>query len=130
MTDQDRLVIAVVEDNEDVLHHTVASLRSFGHDVRPVSAPISEVLLDDHWWEHIDIALVDLHLPHFSGRELLRWLMTHVPHVIRIAFSADEYVTLADAREAREAHGYMPKPFRHNDLMRVLNEAQHAAGRG
>jgi response regulator of citrate/malate metabolism len=78
-----------------------------------------------------DIVLLDMHLPGFSGLELLRRIRTdrrHQPEVIAVT-AARDLETVRDARLAGVRH-YLAKPFSSADLRsRLLEVARGVAQR-
>lgn len=112
--------IVVVEDEPDIARLSRLVLEEAGHTVIECSN-VSELLLDDRWWEHRDAAIVDLMLPNIPGVDLLAWLVTHAPHVRRIAYSASEH-RLADARNLHLAHCYLSKPFLISTLLAAVGD--------
>lgn len=71
-------------------------------------------LMDAAIWRDVDVAIVDLLLPHTTGDRLLDWLTQHAPHVRRIAMSAAGRLRLD---QVRNADVRLLKPFMMDDLI-------------
>ena len=103
VVDDDPMIVELVKL---ILEPEPVSLTCGGSDVA--------ALMDEAIWRDVDVAIVDLLLPHTTGDELLDWLAEHAPHVRRIALSAAgplrlEQVLNADVR--------LLKPFNVDDLI-------------
>ncbi len=74
-------------------------------------------LMHESVWDGVDVAVVDLLLPHTTGDALLAWLGEHAPHVRRVAMSGSGPLRL---EAAVEADVRLLKPFMLDDLIAAL----------
>lgn len=115
----------VVDDDEDIRELVELALSTEGH--RVVTAPDGAAALR-HLEEHqVDLAIVDVTMPVLGGigftsalRSLERRSYGLRPRTTVVLLSALTTPDDIDAGLAAGADGYLPKPFRITDLLRVV----------
>ncbi len=70
----------------------------------------------------IDLVLLDLSMPTMSGRETLLHLRAIDPDVC-VVFASGYAADLIDLEQLPEVLGFIPKPYRANDLAAVVRKA-------
>jgi DNA-binding NtrC family response regulator len=117
--------VLVIDDEEGVLRTLGALLGRAGFDVQTSADALEGLTAAKE--PGVDVALVDINLPHISGMELLRELKTrkHPIEVIMITGAA----TIPSALEAVRlgAYDYLTKPFL--DMEPVISSVRRAADR-
>ena len=76
--------------------------------------------------EHIsttefDVILLDLRLPDFGGLEIMDYLRQHNSSTRIIVISGETGIDSAIASLQRGAHDYLRKPYRHDELLRAID---------
>jgi signal transduction histidine kinase/ActR/RegA family two-component response regulator len=84
-----------------------------------------QIALDhiDSGLAHYDLALVDIHLPHVSGLEVIRALRAFRPSMKIVAATADTSIQNQHACFAAGANLFITKPFRLNKIIEILQDA-------
>jgi len=108
--------VAILEDepaHAEVLRHALASA---GHDCHVFAD--GKVLLRDLHHNSYDAFVLDWHVPHVSGPEIVRWLRRHVEHRVPVLFvtSRDDEQDVVEGLESG-ADDYMAKPIRRDELL-------------
>ncbi|HEX2062529.1 MAG TPA: sigma 54-interacting transcriptional regulator, partial [Thermoanaerobaculia bacterium] len=122
MSERDAATILVVDDEETVLNGVRRNLRAEGfenvlmcRDPRDV-----EPLLDA---EAVSLILLDLMMPHISGRELLERIVASHPEIPIIVVTAEQDIrTAVDCMKAG-AYDYLVKPAAGPELIAVIVRA-------
>ena len=122
MSARDAVTILVVDDEEAVLNGVRRTLRAEGfenvlmcRDPRDV-----EPLLDA---ERVSLLLLDLMMPHITGRELLERITASHPEVPVIVVTAEQDVRTAVDCMKSGAYDYLLKPASAAELMAVIARA-------
>ncbi len=118
--------VLVVEDDESLRRVTQLHLEKLGFatSVAPDAEQALQILQDSPY----DVLLTDLHLPGFSGIDLLKQVKSEYPEIIVIIITA--FGTVAGAVEAMRlgAYDYVTKPlqyYRLNELVRRAIDHRH-----
>jgi CheY-like chemotaxis protein len=121
--------VLVIDDDTQVRALVAAILESEGYEVRGATGGVNGLTLADT--EPPDVVLLDLQMPGMNGYEVCR-VLRHGPKtrwipVVMVTVSDDPHLN----REAyaAEAQACVPKPFRKEGLIAVI-EAAPAQGRG
>jgi len=120
------LIVLYIEDN-------AANLRLMEHALarKPattlLSARTGQGGLSVLETEHVDLALVDLHLPDMDGTEVLRRIRTTpaIADVTVAIVSADAMVDRIEQLRAQGADYYITKPLDLNELYATLDQVRH-----
>jgi DNA-binding NtrC family response regulator len=119
---RDAITILVVDDEEAVLNGVRRTLRAEGfenvlmcRDPRDV-----EPLLDA---EPVSLILLDLMMPHITGRELLERIAASHPEIPVIVVTAEQDVRTAVACIKSGAYDYLLKPAAGAELVAVIERA-------
>lgn len=113
--------ILVVDDEEAMRDSCRQVLERDGYQVRTVRS--GDEGLDMLATEEPDVLLVDLKMPGMNGEELLRRAREIAPEVASVAITG--YPTLDSAIDMMKAGAcdYLPKPFKADELRRVIARA-------
>jgi DNA-binding NtrC family response regulator len=115
--------ILVVDDEKDFLESVRRGLVSSGFShVRIESDPLkAKALLEQG--EAIDIALIDINMPHLSGIALLEFIMNQSPETQCIMVSALNEARVAVECLKKGAYDYLVKPVSRDDLLSSVKRA-------
>ena len=122
MTSQERLAIAVVDDDGDVRRALERLLRSMGHDVR-VFASAEEF---DAQQAVFDCLILDLRLPGLSGLELSERLALRGSRLPVVLITGDSEPLKPENRHEL-GHPLLAKPFSAEELIEAIARAMSAA---
>lgn len=114
------LSVLIVDDEPSIRKTLTISLEAEGHRVAAVGNSRDAVTRANH--TPYDLALVDLRLGTESGMELISALLASCPWLRIVVITA--YASIDTAVEAmrRGAFDYLPKPFTHDQLIRVVEK--------
>lgn len=117
--------ILVVDDDEDIRELVELALTTEGHEV--ATATDGARALDHLEHQQVDLAIVDVSMPVLGGigftaslRSMERRSYGRLPRTTVVLLSALTAPEDIDAGLAAGADGYLPKPFRIADLLRVV----------
>ena len=111
--------ILLVDDEEAIRHLGKTILEQKGYRVLTAEDGRETIEIFSEKKNEIDLVILDLTMPHRSGGEVLRQLRQIEPKVSVIVSSGhrtDHSLDLADIL-------FLPKPYRPNDLLRMVTEA-------
>ena len=122
--------VLVIDDDRDLLVSLVGLLRSRGYEVVAAADAISAVATAAK--QRPDVVLLDLGLPGGDGVTVMERLhglpqMAAVPVVVLTGLDPDRY---RDRVMAAGAFAFLRKPASDDELVHVLAEALHPAGKG
>lgn len=103
--------VLLVDDDDDVREVVALRLRRSGHRVHSFGDP--RQVLPFVATVHLDVVVLDWHMPHLSGGELCARLRL-VPHLAEVPVVVATAFSDGDAREQAVAAGvtaFVPKPF-------------------
>jgi DNA-binding NtrC family response regulator len=122
MSGRDAVTILVVDDEEAVLNGVRRTLRAEGFDSVLMCRDPRDVepLLDA---EPVSLILLDLMMPHISGRELLERIAAAHPEIPVIVVTAEQEVRTAVDCMRVGAYDYLLKPAAAPELMAVITRA-------
>jgi len=120
-TDEIRLRVLVVDDDQAIREALSRTLEKFGYEV--VLAEDGQAGLDRLREGEIHILLADLQMPKLSGQELPKAAKTIAPDVEVIVITG--HGTVEDAVEAMKdgAYDFITKPFKRVQLERTIRRA-------
>jgi len=120
-TDQTRLRVLVVDDDQAIREALSRTLEKLGYDV--VLANDGQAGLDRLREGEIHILLADLQMPKLGGQELLKAARAIAPDVEVIVITG--HGTVEDAVEAMKegAYDFITKPFKRVQLERTIRRA-------
>jgi two-component system, NtrC family, response regulator HydG len=120
-TDQTRLRVLVVDDDQAIREALSRTLEKLGYEV--ALAEDGQAGLDRLREGEIHILLADLQMPKLSGQELLKAARTIAPDVEVIVITG--HGTVEDAVEAMKegAYDFITKPFKRVQLERTIRRA-------
>ncbi len=117
----EKIRLLIVDDEVEFLEALGQRLEMRDFDVRPVTSGEQALALCQQ--EKFDLALIDLKMPGMDGRELLALLKQEHQHLEVIVLTGQG--SLGNAVECVKlgAFGYLPKPYKIDDLLDVLKNA-------
>jgi CheY-like chemotaxis protein len=119
--------VLVVDDCPRASRALSRDLRRMGLTVLTASTPLAAVEQILSAEPPIQAAIVDFHLGHSVGTELLDFLRTEHPEVRRIFFSADDQACEVERSDHRDrSHDVLDKPWDQNALARALERGPSA----
>lgn len=111
--------ILVVDHDSNELKTLIIGLRLEGFTV--AGAASSAEAIDLLAGGRFDVALIDLMIPETNGLQLSRSIRAAFPHVATILMSAYHLSMAQLVRADTGAVGFVPKPFRFDDLVRFVH---------
>jgi diguanylate cyclase (GGDEF)-like protein len=118
--DPDRCTVLVV-DEEPIAREVLSRFLASDYSVTLVES--AEAAMAALATGPCDVLLVSSQdLPGMKGTELLEWARLHHPDVVRL-FTSAYYEAVMEALVSGLADHYSPKPFKFDDLRRVLHNA-------
>lgn len=128
ITEAPSLNIVALDDDPDFREYLAGLLEAEGHQVRPVETP--EALFDACETELPDIVLLDIKMGPHSGEQVLEEIRRRWPRQCVIVVTG--YPSLDSMRQTfkQDVFDYLTKPFRVEDLRRVIAQATEAFGLG
>ena len=127
-TDATPLNIVTLDDDPDFREYLTGVLQTEGHEVRAVDTP--EALFATCESELPDIILLDIKMGQHTGEGVLDEIRRRWPRQCVIVVTG--YPTLDSMRQTfkQDVFDYLTKPFRIEDLRRVIAQAAEAFGLG
>ncbi len=122
------LHIVTLDDDPDFREFIVGVLRTVGHDVRGVGTP--DALYHAVEQAMPDVVLLDIKMGQHSGDEVLAELRRRWPKLCVVIVTG--YPSLDSMRQTfkQDVFDYITKPFRTEDIRRVLAQAAEELGLG
>jgi CheY-like chemotaxis protein len=117
--------VLITEDDENVRKYLSTILKSSG--LTPVEAPDGETALDMLKQMHIDLVLLDVHLPGMDGTQVLRNVKSQTPSLPVIMITGAGSVTSAVQAVKDGADDYLEKPVAPQALLQVIRRSLLAA---
>lgn len=117
----ERLLVAVIDDDESVRESLPDLLSEFGYAVRAF-ASAEEFLEEDHP-DRAQCLILDLALPGMRGPDLQLELQRRGQEIPIIYITAQTDETIAPRMLARGAVAYLRKPFSEKTLLEALTTA-------
>jgi CheY-like chemotaxis protein len=114
----------VVEDDVSVRHIAVRVLRSLGYDVTEAACCTdAQRLFSERGDQKIDLLLIDMVLPHMSGRDFAAWSRKASPgtKIVFISGYLEESIHPRDRIEAGTF--FLSKPFDPEQLAQAIRRA-------
>ena len=113
----------IVDDDESVLSITKELLDYLGY--KTVTATTGESALEIYTKDPkaIDLILLDLSMPGMGGRKCLNKLIEFAPDVKVVIASGYSGDSMIKRKQDAGAQGYLTKPYKVEDISRVLREA-------
>lgn len=111
--------ILIVDDERDIVLVIRTLLSQNGHE--SCEAPNGLAALRLFQSQYFDLIITDLRMPNMDGLAFLREIKKQdkdIPVIVLTAFAAPD--TAAEAMEIGAAI-YLPKPFKANELLHVIN---------
>lgn len=116
--------ILVVEDDVGVRHISIRVLRNLGYDViEAASCTDAQRLFNERGDRKIHLLLIDMVLPHMSGRDFADWLRKASPEtkIVFVSGYLEESINPRDRIEASTS--FLSKPFDPEQLAQAIRQA-------
>jgi DNA-binding NtrC family response regulator len=118
------LKILIVEDEATLRESCVSVLTHEGYDATSVGrGDDARELLQRRGF---DIVLLDVHMPHVSGMDLLRSCLQTKPDTLVIMMTGKPNIESSLEAQRAGAWDYLPKPFTATHLQILIGRAEHA----
>jgi two-component system, OmpR family, KDP operon response regulator KdpE len=111
--------VLVVDNDSNELKALIIGLKLEGFAVS--GAASSAAALEALAGSSFDVALIDLMIPETNGLQLSRAIRAAFPHVTTILMSAYHLSLAQLIRADTGAVGFVPKPFRFDDLVQFVH---------
>ncbi len=122
------LNVVTLDDDADFREYLAGVLDAEGHEVRPVDSP--DALFAACEAELPDMVLLDIKMGQHSGEAVLEEIRRRWPRLCVVVVTG--YPSLDSMRQTfkQDVFDYLTKPFRVEDLRRVIAQAAEAFGLG
>ncbi len=114
-------VILIVDDDTATREALEAGLKKLGHDI--VLADSGSSALEEVRRRPVDLAIIDLRLPDFTGTELFEALRILRPEAVAIMISGHATVNEAVSALKKGIYDFITKDFRMQELRKVVSRA-------
>ena len=114
-------VVHVVDDDADVRESLAELLQSIGMSALTYAS--AEEFLESYDPSAPGCLLVDVCMPGMSGLELQRQLTARQRHIPWVVITAHANVSMAVEAMANGACGFLEKPYRSHELLRLIKKA-------
>lgn len=118
------LKILVVEDEATLRESCVSVLSHEGYDA--MSCGRGDDARELLQRRSFDIVLLDVHMPHCSGMELLKVCLQAHPQTLVIMMTGKPNIEASLEAQRNGAWDYLPKPFTATHLQILIGRAEHA----
>lgn len=127
MPERPKLSVLIIDDEEIVCKRLKPAIEKMGCEVEAFLDPLLALERFDEL--PFDIVVTDVRMDEIDGIEVLEYVRNKAPRTIVIVITG--YAMLALAREAmqRGAFDFISKPFKPNDIRRVILKAAEELGR-
>ena len=115
--------ILVIDDDETVLSVARDILESLGYQVLIASGGEEAIQITRKHPKSIDVALLDMWMPHMRGLEVYPYLKETRPDLKVILCSGYDLDESAQALLDAGAESFLPKPYRIEDISREIQKA-------
>lgn len=122
MTGRPALTILVVEDEEKICALVELLLKRMGYEVLKATNGGQALSVSDAHHGAIDLLLTDVMMPDMDGLELSERLLATRPGMPILYMSAYTDSHLVRAAVVGSGRGFMPKPFRPDDLKQKVRD--------
>ena len=112
----------IIADDEKTIR-SLLSIKATHYGFRPVTASNGKEVLE-LIRDHVDVVLLDLHMPEMDGFHCLLELSKTHPHVPIIILSGENDASSAMKAVKLGAHDYITKPFDLDNLFTTLRNAK------
>ena len=110
--------VLVVEDDDEFRQILMGILPAMGY--RPTEAVDGESALEILATQQFDAVISDFMLPQMTGAELMRKIKADSPETVVIMITG--YAPSVDGHEFGDADGYLMKPFRFDEIDKLLKK--------
>lgn len=122
--------ILLVDDDALVRRMAKGLLTQLGYRVTACGDGREAVAVYERQWQQIDAVLLDMIMPHLSGRETFERLLAVNPHCVALVSSGYSLDSEARAILDAGAKGFLPKPYRLSELAEQLSKVLSTSSPG
>lgn len=120
--ESNRASVLIVEDDPDIAE---LAKRILKQNYYIEHASTGKAALETYAGRHFDIVLLDVQLPELSGAEVLEKIMQQNPSQAVVIMTAHGGTDLAEQLMVNGAVDFIPKPFKAEQLRKVVSIAAH-----
>lgn len=114
--------ILLVDDEEVVSAATEEMLKRLGYSVTNMSSGSQGIAFYRDHWKEVGLVILDMVMPEMDGAQVFRALKAINPNVDVLVSSGYSHNETAQGMIDAGARGFLQKPFRINDLSRVISQ--------
>ncbi len=121
MAEDERPMVLVVDDEQEVLKLMYRQLAQLPYNIVPTTSPAEALHLIQT--QEVAVLLCDLNMPHTDGNVILSKARAANPHIVSVAISggADTAMTIKAVNEGG-IWKYITKPWKHDELNNLVND--------
>jgi len=112
--------ILIVDDDRDILESLQMLLKAKGYEIE--TAETGKEALDKFRTPSFDLALLDVKLPDMEGTEVLARIQSSSSNTVKIMITGSASTKDMIESLSHGADGYILKPIKPRDLMKLLEE--------
>ncbi len=122
MADDERLMVLIVDDEQEILKLMYRQLVELPYNIVPTTSPAEALHLIET--QEVAVLLCDLNMPHTDGNVILSKARAANPDIVSVAISggADSSMTIKAVNEGG-IWKYITKPWRANELVDLVRDA-------
>jgi DNA-binding response OmpR family regulator len=117
--------ILIVDDDDELRSNLKVVLEDVGYDIN--TAQSGEEALTMAEKDHFDVVILDLIMPDTRGMEVLEELRKIAPRTKVVMITAFASIDTAIEAIKKGASGYLPKPFKTNELIMTVKKSLEEA---
>jgi DNA-binding NtrC family response regulator len=121
-----RLSVMIVDDEEIVCKRLKPAIEKMGCDVEAYLNPVEALKRIDE--KHFDIVVTDVRMEEVDGIQVLDHVNQKSPSTAVIVITGYAMVVLAREAMTKGAFDFISKPFKPDDIRRVILKAAEAIG--
>jgi CheY-like chemotaxis protein len=121
MTDDVKVLVLVVDDNDGIRESTAAVLRSVGYTVTETKD--GEAALEEINQKPFDVVVLDERMPKLNGTEVVRTMCPEPPPPVIVMASAYDFDSDFRQNIGTRVFRYLKKPVRPKDLIETVGAA-------
>ena len=113
--------VMIIDDEVDLVDLVKEVLREFGCECEGFTDAAQALAFYAEHWKNIDLVLTDMTMPGFTAAKVLQELRRCNPNVKAILVSGNSEIADNISQVHAEGYaGFLAKPFRDEELLRIL----------